>query len=148
MPHDFDKFPELTNNQFDLYYHISPHRQITEDFRAEVTRVMDGDTIEVEWYGRDFRFPVRFLNIAAPEKKERGGTESQSWLENLILGKKITVGIHPDLRVEKWGRLLGYINFMGMDVGERSIRAGKSVPWHERKIGTTPNINREVKKWR
>jgi len=48
MAHDFKKFPELTNNQMQIYYFESPHKQITEDFKARVVDVHDGDTIKVE----------------------------------------------------------------------------------------------------
>ncbi len=139
--HDFDRFPELTNNQFDFYYHVSPHRQITEDFGATVVKVNDGDTLKIKWYGRDFDFPVRFINIAAPENKESGGKESKEWLENLVLGKEVFIGINPDARVEKWGRLLGYVSFRGMDVGEMSILAGHSVHWRQRNEGKLPTLD-------
>ena len=138
--HDFDKFPELTNSQFDLYFHLSPFRQITEDFGAKVVKVTDGDTVRVKWYGRDFDFPVRMINIAAPEKKETGGAESQSWLESEILGKEVYIQINPFNRVERWGRLLGYVNHRGMDMGELSIMKGHSVPWSQRNEGKIPEL--------
>ncbi len=147
MPHDFNRFPELTNSQFSTYYFDSPHRQITEDFRAKVVKVSDGDTIKVRWYGRNFDFPIRFINIAAPEKKDSGGKESQNWLENLLLGQMVDIGINPDLRVEKWGRLLGYVSFNGMDVGERSILAGKSIPWGSRNDGKMPDLEKVIPQW-
>ena len=126
MPHDFDKFPELTNNQFDIYYFVSPHRQITEDFRAEVTRVIDGDTIQVKWYGRNFEFPIRLAEINAPEMKEIGGKESKSWLENKVLGKEIYVVMDPSNRVEKFGRLIGDVQLHGESLSEASLRDGQS----------------------
>lgn len=147
MTHDFDKFPELTNNQLDLYYFVSPHRQITEDIRAKVIKVTDGDTVRVQWYGRDFDFPVRIINIAAPELKESRGPESQSWLESLLLDKEVIVGINPGIRVEKWGRLLGYISIGGMDAGEMSVMAGKSVFWDERNVMKIPDLDKVIKKW-
>ena len=135
MTHDFKRFPELTNNQMQFYYFQSPHRQITENFSATVVKVTDGDTIRVEWDGRDFDFPVRFLDNAAPELDEKGGTKSQKWLEKRILGKDIEVRINPDARVEKWGRLLGAIYESGLDVGKESVDMGFSVPWARRNEG-------------
>ena len=76
-PHDFKRFPELTNAQMGLYYFESPHKQIFSNFVANVVGVHDGDTIRVLWRERDFTFPVRFMNIAAPELGERGGEDSQ-----------------------------------------------------------------------
>tara|TARA_Y100000310_G_scaffold289909_1_gene316655 strand:+ start:2019 stop:2432 length:414 start_codon:yes stop_codon:yes gene_type:complete len=135
MAHDFKRFPELTNSQMQFYYFQSPHRQITENFTATVVKVTDGDTIRVEWEGRDFDFPVRFLDIAAAELDEKGGTQSQKWLENRILGKDIEVRINPTFRVEKWGRLLGAIYQDGLDVGKESVMLGFSVPWARRDEG-------------
>ena len=130
--HDFKKFPELTNDQMSMYYFQSPHKQITRDFFARVIKVHDGDTIRVQWNERDFDFPVRFANIAAPELNEDGGKESQKWLEDQILGEEVLIKINPNNRVGKWGRLIGYVNHLGMDVGEQSVRMGFSVPWEMR----------------
>lgn len=142
QPHDFVKFPELANSQFDFHYFSSPHKQITEDFRAKVERVIDGDTIELDWHERDFFFPIRLINIAAPEIKENGGKESKSYLEGHLLGTDVDIIINPDNRVDKWGRLLGNVISAGLDVGEMSIVAGHSVPWGARAEGQIPTMER------
>ena len=149
MAHDFIKFPELANSQMDFYYFESPHKQIFESFRATVTKVIDGDTIRVRWEERNFDFPVRFANIEAPELKELEGEESRSWLEEKILGEEVEIIIDPKRRVEKWGRLLGYIHFIGMDVGEESIFWGHAKAWNQRNEGSIPEINKELEidKW-
>ena len=118
MPHDFNKFPELTNAQMELYYFESPHKQITEDFVAEVVKVTDGDTVRVTCSFRDFDFPVRFLDINAPEMNEPNGREVQQWLESEILGTEVDITIDRNHRVDKWGRILGKIINRGMDMGE------------------------------
>lgn len=130
-PHNFKRFPELTNNQMGLYYFDSPHQQIAEDFWARVVRVKDGDTIQVRAAFRDFDFPVRFSNILAAELDEKGGTESQSWLESQILGKEVEIVINPKNRVGKWGRLLGEVKHKGFDIGELSIQNNKSISLEE-----------------
>jgi len=131
MPHNFKDFPELTNNQMQIYYFQSPHKQITEDFRATVMKVIDGDTIRVSCGFRDFSFPVRLFNLAAPEIKERRGRESQSWLEHQILGKEVDIIISKS-RVEKWGRLLADVRHKGFSMSEESIRRGHGVAWADR----------------
>ncbi len=141
--HDFKRFPELTNNQMQTFYFDSPHRQITEDFRAEVVKVTDGDTIRVNWRERDFNFPIRLANLAAPELKEKGGPESQAWLEDLILGKEVNI-IPTKTRVEKWGRLLAYIVNGGENVNDASVREGHGVDWDDRDINPFPNIDAEL----
>ena len=124
--HDFKRFPELTNAQMGLYYFDSPHKQIGEDFFARVVGVHDGDTIRVKTDFRDFSFPIRFSNILAAELNEKGGKESQSWLESQILGEEVEIILHPT-RVEKWGRLLAQVRHKGFDMGELSIANNKSI---------------------
>lgn len=138
MAHDFDKFPELVGESLDLYYWDSPHRQIFESFHGKVVKVTDGDTIQVMWSERDFPFPVRLNNIAAPELNE-GGEKSKNWLEQQILDKEVEIIIDPNNRVGKWGRLIGGVIHEGFDVGEISMLEGHSVAWDQRGEGTIPD---------
>jgi len=131
MPHDFKRFPELTNHQMEVYYFESPHKQIIENFTGKVVKVHDGDTIRVTAEFRDFDFPIRMARIAAPELDEEGGLASRNWLKSQIMGKYVDV-ILTKQRVEKWGRLLASIMFMGIDLGSASIDAGYSVAWEAR----------------
>jgi len=147
MPHDFKKFPELTNSQMQLYYFESPHKQIFSNFSATVVKVTDGDTIRVKWRERDFDFPVRFMNIAAPELGEKGGVESQKWLEDLVYKREVEIGINPDVRVDKWGRLLGYVSIHGIDVGNEAVRAGKAKPWNDRGSGVVPDFEKVLESY-
>lgn len=146
--HDFINFPELTNYQMQFYYFESPHKQIVHNFNAKVTDVHDGDTIKVKWSERNFEFPIRLVGIAAAELKEKGGKESQSWLENQILGEDVYILINPNKRVGKWGRLLGAIFHRGININEESVRMGKSSTWEER-APLIPDFKKqtEVKKW-
>jgi endonuclease YncB( thermonuclease family) len=128
MAHDFKLFPELTNSQLVFYYWDSPHRQITEDFRCKVVRVIDGDTIEVRWDERDFDFPVRFLNTDSLELEE-GGEASKSWLEKRILDEEVEILIDPFNRVGRWGRILGEVMHNGMSVNEESVLLGYAIPF-------------------
>jgi len=127
-----------------IYYFQSPHKQITEDFEGVVVKVTDGDTVRMEVDFRDFTFPVRFIDTAAPELDEGGGPESQSWLEDKILGEKIQVKINPKERVGKWGRILGELFFRGMSINKESVLMGHAVPWEERKRGKLPDFNKQL----
>lgn len=159
MVHDFRNFPELTNSQMDFYYFESPHKQIFEDFTAEVVKVHDGDTIKLRVDWRDFDFPLRFSNISARElveKPERDtssqlcadGITSRDWLESKILNEKVEIKIDKNNRVEKFGRLLGQVSFMGLDMGEESITQNMSVPWANRNDGKIPKFAPELEfKW-
>ena len=139
--HDFKKHPELRNNQLDIYYFESPHKQIFENFKAKVIKVTDGDTIRVETDFRNFDFPIRLAKIAAPELDE-GGLESAIWLRDKLLGKQVEILINKNNRVGKWGRLIGEILSEGFNINEASIREGQSIPFGEIPMGKLISFER------
>ena len=136
-PHDFIRFPELTNNQMGMYYFDSPHQQIAEDFDAKVLRVVDGDTVRLETSFRDFDFPLRMSNLLAPELNEAGGIRSRDKLKSIIEGQTVEIIINKNNRVGKWGRLLGEVRHKGFDVGEEMIQGGFAIGLDEER----PAIN-------
>ena len=146
MPHDFKKFPELTNSQIQFYYLDSPHKQITEDLRVEVVKVIGGDTIRVMWHERDFDFPVRMLNTNAPEMNE-GGEEAKEWLKDLIEGEEVDLLINKKQRVGKWGRLLAIIMFKGINLNDESITSGYSTTFEDRHQGKIMPIEQMMGEW-
>ena len=149
MTHNFKTHPELTNSQMQLYYFESPHKQITEDFRAKVVKIHDGDTITLRTDFRDFDFPLRFLDTNAPELNEEGGHESRDWLSDKILNKEVDILIDKKNRVGKWGRLLGSVFFSGMNINKESIVMGQSTSFSNRNEGKLPIMNKELNmsKW-
>ena len=128
--HDFNKFPELTNSQMELYYMDSPHRQVTEDIWAKCTKVHDGDTISVEWAERNFPFQVRLDGIQAPELSEKKGKKSQKYLEHILLGKDVYLNLSKQ-RVEKWGRLLCKVYADGLNANDELVLFGYAMAWKE-----------------
>jgi len=148
MAHNYIKYPELTTKQINEMPFDSPHPQIEADFRAMVVRVHDGDTINVRTDFRDFDFPIRFLNIDAPELNA-GGEYAQQWLENQILNQKVDIKINPKNRVDKYGRLLGTVFYRGLDMGQTELYLGLALPFNRRKEGQLPILKKElnVKKW-
>ena len=147
MP-NFIEFPELPNSQMQLYYFQSPHKQILEDFRAKVIRVIDGDTVILRTNFRNFDFPLRMLGIDAPEINE-GGEESKRWLENIILNKEVDILMDEKQRVGKWGRLLVVIMSQGMNINEEAIRDFKAIKFEKQNEFELPDINKEldINKW-
>lgn len=132
--HDFKRFPELTNAQLQEFQFASPHVQITEDFHALVVKVHDGDTVTLRVPFRDFDFPLRFLDIDAPELGE-GGEVTRDWLKERLEGEEVAVLIDPENRVGKYGRLLGRIVHRGMDIGQEEVYLGLAVPFGFKKEG-------------
>ncbi|MHA1353756.1 MAG: thermonuclease family protein [Candidatus Heimdallarchaeota archaeon] len=146
--HDFNKFPELTNSQMQIYYFDSPHKQITENFQAEVVKIIDGDTIRVRWSERDFDFPIRLSKIQAPEMNEKGGKEARNWLEKRLSGAKVEI-IPDKQRVGRRGRILGEIIHQGININEELLNIGHAVLFSERNQGKLPDLNKElsIKRW-
>ena len=148
MEHDFKAFPELTNAQMQELYFESPHKQIVEDFRAEVITVHDGDTITVRTNFRDFDFPIRFAHIDTKELSE-GGVEAGDYMRSQIEGRNIEVIVDAENRVGRYGRLIGEIMFNGINMNDDMIRRGLAVPFERKGEGKLMNIEKELnlKQW-
>lgn len=147
--HDFKKFPELTNNQIRNHI-ISPHPQFIEDFEAKVTKVHDGDTIRLRTDNRDFDFKLRLLDIDAPELNTgEPGIQAGNWLRDRILGEDVTIQMDPNNRVGKFGRLLGKVIHVGLDVGEEMLTMRLVTTFDARREGKLPDINKtfNTKQW-
>lgn len=146
--HDFKKFPELTNTQLEELQFQSPHKQITESFDATVIKVIDGDTIRLITDFRDFAFPLRFLDIDAPEMNA-GGDVAREWLVDRILNKTVSVLINKKNRVDKYGRLLGKVVHGGMNVGDEELRLGLAKEFRSRREGEVPNLDKtfSLRQW-
>ena len=146
--HDYDSFPELTNKQLDAFGFSSPHIQITTSFEAEVVKVHDGDTVTLRTDFRDFDFPLRLLDIDAPELSE-GGLEAKEWLNKLLIGERVLVKVDRRNRVGKYGRLLGKILFSGLDVGESMLSLGLVSLFGKKDEGGVPGSGKlfRLKQW-
>ena len=149
MARNWKDFPELRNNELAMLYFESPHKQIFEDFDCKVVKVHDGDTITVRAEFRDFDFPIRMIGIDAIELKDEGGKEAQEWLEDQLLDEDIRILIDPRQRIGKWGRLLGIVTHMGLNINELSMNVGNAVPFNERHRGQTPDLDKmlNLKQW-
>lgn len=138
VEHNYKDYPELTNKQIEEFGFQSPHKQITEDFRAVVVKVTDGDTIRVKANFRDFAFPIRFIAIDAPEMNH-GGEVARDWLKGQIEGEEVEIKINVRNRVGKYGRLLGKVVAAGIDMGESEVRLGLAVPFGQKDEAKIPD---------
>lgn len=79
---------------------------------AEVTKVVDGDTIDVKYKNKTYK--VRLLCVDTPESVKTGvklqafGKEASEFTRNRILGKQIKLVFDKGLR-DRYGRLLAYV---------------------------------------
>lgn len=148
--HDFKKYPELQTSELNTLGFMSPFPQITQDFDAFVEEVHDGDTVTLSCSFRDFKFPLRFSDVDAPELSTgEPGAKARDWLTNEIKGKQVRILIDPKNRVEKWGRLLGRCTISGLNLGDSEIRLGLAYPYGKALDGQLPKIEKELRleKW-
>ncbi len=86
--------------------------------RSVVTRVIDGDTLEIETGEK-----VRLICVNTPEKDELGYEKSKEFLENLVLNKQVT--LEKDItNKDKYGRLLRYIYIDNVFVNKEIVQQG------------------------
>lgn len=95
-----------------------------------VTRVADGDTITVSTGAK-----VRLIGIDAPESGECGYSDARSLLVSYVLGKDVvlTAGARDD--VDRYGRLLRYVNVGLTDAGLKIIQSGRAIARYDSRDG-------------
>jgi micrococcal nuclease len=92
---------------------------------AHVTRVVDGDTIEVELPGGD-EDDVRYIGIDTPETVKPGtpvqcgGPRAHEVNERLVGGRTVTLRFDAERR-DVYGRLLAYVYLPGGRPGGRPL---------------------------
>lgn len=92
---------------------------------ATVTRVIDGDTIEVNLEGLIYR--VRYIGIDTPEIGEPCADEATEANRQLVEGK--TAWLEKDIsETDKYGRLLRYVYVDDVFVNEELVRLGLALP--------------------
>jgi len=83
-----------------------------------VTRVIDGDTIEIETGER-----VRLICMDTPERGEEGYIEASNYLQGLVLDKEVR--LEKDIsEIDKYGRLVRYIYVGDLFVNEEMVMKG------------------------
>jgi endonuclease YncB( thermonuclease family) len=97
-------------------------------FRAKVTRVVDGDTIEVrKRSGR--RETIRILGIDTPEVYggvECGGRAASALMKRLARGRVRVLTDPRQPKRDRYGRLLAYVHRGKLDLGRRMVGKGRA----------------------
>lgn len=107
-------------------------------YKVEVTRVVDGDTVDVDidlGFGMCYKKQrVRLMGIDTPESRTRDleekfyGKQSKKFLSSVLEGKVVTLLSHDK---GKFGRIIGELFVEGndMSVNQLMIRENHAVPY-------------------
>jgi micrococcal nuclease len=119
--------------------------------RAEVTRVIDGDTIEVRLDGRTE--DVRYIGVDTPETVKPGapiecfGPEAHDFNEALVDGEAIRLDYDAERR-DVYGRLLAYVHvgetFVNAELVRRGFATTLTIPPNDRYAATFARLEREA----
>lgn len=86
---------------------------------GRVTRVLDGDTVDVRMSDGTYR--VRLANIDAPEKAQPYGRQSTQLLATFVMNKTVDVRQED---VDRYGRIVGTLTVGGMNVNRQMACQG------------------------
>jgi micrococcal nuclease len=93
---------------------------------AQVTRVIDGDTIEVNWEGKLYK--VRYIGIDTPEvyadkEDEPYSNEASAKNKEMVNGKMVR--LEKDIsETDQYGRLLRYVYVGNLFVNAELVKGG------------------------
>jgi len=88
---------------------------------AQVTRIIDGDTIDVEMNG--VRYRVRYIGMNTPEKDQPCYQEATDANAALLSGKTVTL-VKDTSETDVYGRLLRYVYVGDTFVNAELVREG------------------------
>jgi endonuclease YncB( thermonuclease family) len=103
-----------------------------------INRVVDGDTVWAEDQSGD-GYKIRLIGIDAPEANECGFNEATSALQDLIGNKPVVLQSGASSEMDKYGRLLRYVDVSGVDVGLQLIEAGYAIARYDSRDGYGPH---------
>lgn len=100
----------------------APQESAVSVQEAVVTRIVDGDTVEVKLAGKSER--VRFIGVDCPESGTELGQAATAYTRRALEGKRVYLETDLDTR-DKYGRLLAYVWLSPpATVSEQTIRSG------------------------
>lgn len=94
---------------------LTTEEEALEELTGVVESVDDGDTIIID--GKE----IRMAGINAPEKGTVRGQEAKKFLEDMVLGKTVTVKIDKYQGIEFYGRVLGVVYLGDTDVNRAMV---------------------------
>lgn len=114
-----------TPQYLNLYNCLPPH---TPQY-ATVTKVTDGDTIEVLLDGTSYH--LRYIGVDSPESNQEFGAEAIELNSELVLNQQVTL-IKDQNETDSFGRLLRYVLvdnvFVNLEMVRKGYASAKSYP--------------------
>ena len=107
--------------------------------RGVVTRIVDGDTLDVAGYGR-----IRVIGIDTPERGECGFDSATLALAALVDGREVTLTPGAQDDQDRYDRLLRYVDVEGLDAGLRLIEDGWAIARYDSRDGYGPHTREET----
>jgi micrococcal nuclease len=108
----------------------APSTTVAPQAAALTAEVVDGDTIAMSDGSR-----VRLIGIDTPENGQCGSDEASALMASLITGKDITLVVGARDDVDKYGRLLRYVEVSGVDVDLTMILSGRAIARYDGRDG-------------
>lgn len=101
-----------------------------------VTRIVDGDTIEVQ-FADNTKHKVRMLFIDTPElsSKECYSTEATQYLSSLINGKQITLKYGAE-KLDPFNRILAFVYYKNSNVNAFMVKTGMAYLYPSKPLST------------
>lgn len=116
---------------------VKPNWKPNRMYSATLTRVVDGDTIQVQWIEEELPTPatdqIRLARIDAPEltgPQAREGLAAKQSLEILLFNRKIRIyptRKHPD----PYGRMIAEVTAAHFNCSNAQMSSGNAIPWRQ-----------------
>ena len=100
---------------------LNENLDVVEKESFFVSRVIDGDTVEIENLGN--KESVRLVGINTPERGEYLYSEAKAFLESQVANKTVELE-YGKTKKDRYGRLLAYIYINNENVNEKIVENG------------------------
>ncbi|EAI1700844.1 thermonuclease family protein [Campylobacter coli] len=88
-------------------------------FKAQVIRVIDGDTIEISTNNKTSK--IRFFGIDTPELKQNFGKKSKAALEKILKDKEVYIF---SKNKDNYGRIVAIVKLKDVDINQFLVSQG------------------------